>query len=239
VYEAFLLRARQTSEQESLNTANVRVISDAIAPLQPSGLSRKIVAILGALGGLALALGVVLLRALFTSPDHGAASVAARRAFAPSLRAPVADPVRTEPMSEPVTPKPAQAIEEPRVLPPEPVPTPIPTLASWDIRETQADQEPLAPVSEPDPVEDIQERRNSLRERIREIGARRTTLDAPELLPRTVDPAVTGIDEPEPEPASTHLHPDDDAGAALRERVSLRLEAVRRRRLRSAGMEID
>jgi uncharacterized protein involved in exopolysaccharide biosynthesis len=59
VYEAFLLRARETGEQESLNTANVRVISSATMPLEPSSIPRRVVvligAILGLLAGIALA----------------------------------------------------------------------------------------------------------------------------------------------------------------------------------------
>ncbi|MET0257480.1 MAG: GumC family protein, partial [Methylobacterium sp.] len=64
VYEAYLLRARQTSEQESLNTANVRVISDAVVPMDPSGSSRKLLAILGLLGGLMLGAGIALVAGL-------------------------------------------------------------------------------------------------------------------------------------------------------------------------------
>ncbi|MBC8129244.1 MAG: GumC family protein, partial [Rhizobiaceae bacterium] len=51
VYEAFLLRARETSEQESLNTANVRIISEATPPLEPAGVSRKVVVAAGGIVG--------------------------------------------------------------------------------------------------------------------------------------------------------------------------------------------
>lgn len=64
VYEAFLLRARETSEQESLNTANIRVISDASVPLDPTGMSRKIIVIAGLLVGLALGIGLAGLLAV-------------------------------------------------------------------------------------------------------------------------------------------------------------------------------
>lgn len=60
VYEAYLLRARQTSEQESLNTTNVRVISDATVPFHPSSLSRKLVVILGLVGGIGLGVALAL-----------------------------------------------------------------------------------------------------------------------------------------------------------------------------------
>lgn len=68
VYEAYLQRARETSEQENLNTANVRVISDATPPLQTSGLSRKVAVaaggIAGFLGGIALAASLAVTRLL-------------------------------------------------------------------------------------------------------------------------------------------------------------------------------
>lgn len=64
VYEAYLLRARQTSEQEQLNTTNVRVISDATVPFNPSSLSRKIVVILGFVGGIGLGVALALLLAM-------------------------------------------------------------------------------------------------------------------------------------------------------------------------------
>ncbi|BDA82766.1 hypothetical protein Sa4125_03080 [Aureimonas sp. SA4125] len=72
VYEAFLLRARETSEQESLNTANVRVISEATPPLLPSSMSRKTVVLAGGMLGFIAGVGIAgalamqrLLRAVF------------------------------------------------------------------------------------------------------------------------------------------------------------------------------
>lgn len=72
VYEAFLLRARETSEQESFNTANVRVISEATPPLQPFGLSRKTMIAAGGIVGFLVGVGIAaffaivrLLRAVF------------------------------------------------------------------------------------------------------------------------------------------------------------------------------
>lgn len=58
VYENYLLRARETAEQKTLNTANVQVISAAQPPLQPAGASRAVIAggltVLGFLTGVAL-----------------------------------------------------------------------------------------------------------------------------------------------------------------------------------------
>ena len=61
VYEAFLLRARETGEQEALNTANVRVISEATPPLDPSSLSRRLIVAGGGLLGLLLGIGIAVL----------------------------------------------------------------------------------------------------------------------------------------------------------------------------------
>jgi len=52
VYESFLLRARETGEQQGINTANVRVISEATPPLRPSSLSRRVVVAAGGMLGL-------------------------------------------------------------------------------------------------------------------------------------------------------------------------------------------
>jgi uncharacterized protein involved in exopolysaccharide biosynthesis len=67
VYESFLVRTREIREQERLDTANVRVLSDAEPPQGRSWPPRRMVLlptllILGMLGGIALAYLVELLR---------------------------------------------------------------------------------------------------------------------------------------------------------------------------------
>ncbi|HDZ73542.1 MAG TPA: hypothetical protein ENH55_12385 [Aurantimonas coralicida] len=62
VYEAFLLRARETGEQETLNTANVHVISEATPPLEPSSLPRRTMVLLGAILGFLVGIGIAVLR---------------------------------------------------------------------------------------------------------------------------------------------------------------------------------
>jgi uncharacterized protein involved in exopolysaccharide biosynthesis len=58
VYEAFLVRARETQEQERLDAANVRVISDAQAPIERSFPPRRLVMLGGgAAAGLMLGVG--------------------------------------------------------------------------------------------------------------------------------------------------------------------------------------
>lgn len=97
VYEAYLLRTRQTSEQESLNTSNVRVISDATVPLQPSSLSRKVVVAAGGVVGFGAGLFLAALGTVLAAlRGNGSASPPDRfgtqetRSFAPRDDAPVA-----------------------------------------------------------------------------------------------------------------------------------------------------
>ncbi|WP_349940437.1 GumC family protein [Fulvimarina sp. MAC8] len=65
VYEAFLLRAREISEQERLNTANVRVISSATPPLLPSSMSRRTVVAIGFIAGMIVGFGFAFVWALW------------------------------------------------------------------------------------------------------------------------------------------------------------------------------
>ncbi|WP_048648828.1 GumC family protein [Nitratireductor soli] len=58
VYEALLLRARETGQQEGLNTANVSIISKASAPLDPVGPSRSSIAIAGMMLGFFAGVGL-------------------------------------------------------------------------------------------------------------------------------------------------------------------------------------
>ncbi len=117
IYEDFLLRSRQASEQQEILPGNVRVIADAEVPLQPSGTSRKLVAIaatiFGALAGLGYAgavgayesLSGQRLRLRDLSPRRGSkasttASLASAPA-APSPAAPATPPLGTVPARRP------------------------------------------------------------------------------------------------------------------------------------------
>lgn len=62
VYEAFLLRSRETSEQEGITTTNVRVISEARPPLEPAGSSRKLIVIAGLIAGFLAGLAIAAVR---------------------------------------------------------------------------------------------------------------------------------------------------------------------------------
>ena len=103
VYEAFLLRARETGEQESMNTANVRVISSANPPLDPSSTSRKITVVAATMGGFVLGLGLAGLIAcikVFRRSLRWSRETAAARTErgSPLLAAPLPD--RDEPASD-------------------------------------------------------------------------------------------------------------------------------------------
>jgi uncharacterized protein involved in exopolysaccharide biosynthesis len=60
IYEDFLLRARRATQQQNLSIGNVRVIADAAPPLQPSGSSRKLIAVGGMIAGLVVGLGLAV-----------------------------------------------------------------------------------------------------------------------------------------------------------------------------------
>lgn len=67
VYEAYLLRARETGEQSTINTANMSVISTAYPPLDPSGPSRSTIALTGLLLGFASGVGLAMMRGAYDS----------------------------------------------------------------------------------------------------------------------------------------------------------------------------
>lgn len=67
VYEAFLLRAKETGELAGVNTTNIRVISPARPALESTGGSRKVVAIAGLLGGFLVGLGIAVLLGMIES----------------------------------------------------------------------------------------------------------------------------------------------------------------------------
>ncbi len=91
VYQAFLLRARETGEQASVNTTNVRIISEAIPPVFRSNVSRKLIILGGIMAGLAAALAAALARGIFLN----------LRPLPAGARGPAFSPVLGEPTSQP------------------------------------------------------------------------------------------------------------------------------------------
>ena len=84
IYDAFLRRARETGELVGIDTTNARIISFAVPPQARTGISRRVLAILGGLAGLGLGTLLVLGRAWSKGP--GAAMLAGVGA---ATRAPV------------------------------------------------------------------------------------------------------------------------------------------------------
>lgn len=79
VYEQFLLRAKETSEQKDINTANINVISKAFAPLEAKGPSRAVIALAGLLLGLASGIGLGAMRGAYESLSKTAATRSRRQ----------------------------------------------------------------------------------------------------------------------------------------------------------------
>lgn len=67
IYESFLKRARETSEEQKLTSKNIRVISQAEPPSRPAGPSRKIIAVGGLLAGLFAGIGLGVLVGAYRS----------------------------------------------------------------------------------------------------------------------------------------------------------------------------
>ncbi|URK88503.1 hypothetical protein LP421_15305 [Rhizobium sp. RCAM05350] len=58
IYESFLKRASETGQEEKLTSKNIRVIASAQPPLQPTGPSRKLIAIGGLIAGFMAGVGL-------------------------------------------------------------------------------------------------------------------------------------------------------------------------------------
>ncbi|MEX3007062.1 GumC family protein [Hoeflea sp. TYP-13] len=67
IYESFLKRARETREQQNLNTSNIRVISEATPAIKPVGPSRKIIAVAGLFIGFFAGLAITLMLGAYRS----------------------------------------------------------------------------------------------------------------------------------------------------------------------------
>lgn len=93
VYESFLNRSKDLDERRVLDNGNIRVITEAVAPLGRTGVSRVLV-VAGGLGiGLMLGLGLALLREQAGAPAPIAALADGRGL--PALPAPSALPMLT------------------------------------------------------------------------------------------------------------------------------------------------
>ncbi|RVD68512.1 succinoglycan biosynthesis protein exop, partial [Mesorhizobium sp. M4A.F.Ca.ET.029.04.2.1] len=119
VYEAFLLRAKETGEQKDINTANINVISKAFAPLEAKGPSRAVMALAGLLLGFASGVGLGAMRGAYESLRETATSRSRRRGN-DDRRPAVEDKVYRAPPPAPL----------PRSQPRAPLPPPPPPAAT-------------------------------------------------------------------------------------------------------------
>lgn len=92
VYEAYLLRAKQTGEQKDISTANISVISKAYPPLTADGPSRVVMAAAGAFLGLLFGIAIGAGRGTLASLRDSAAPEDSRRRVAGSPMPPAGEP---------------------------------------------------------------------------------------------------------------------------------------------------
>lgn len=88
IYQSFLKRARETGEQQNLNTSNIRIISEATAPIEPAGPSRKFIAAGGMMAGFLAGLAIAMLFGAYRSIREGAGDLFEN----------VGEPVRAQPV---------------------------------------------------------------------------------------------------------------------------------------------
>ncbi|HEY4192125.1 MAG TPA: GNVR domain-containing protein [Mesorhizobium sp.] len=125
VYEAFLLRAKQTGEQKDINTANISVISKAYAPLDPTGPSRALTVLAGLLLGFASGVGLGAMRGVYASLRDTADGRSRRAVPAPRR---VAAVEMTPPPRPAAPPVPAEPELAEATAPIEPRPNPVESL---------------------------------------------------------------------------------------------------------------
>lgn len=191
VYEAYLLRARETGEQQTLNTANVSVISEAMPPLTSSGPSRAMTAILGTILGFLVGVGLGALRggvASLSESGRMARTEKSRRQAQPiSLPfEPTAwtggqtyPPYRQPQMQTSLYPR-AHGVElGQRSHPQQPLGAspafdPVEWPADDDNDDDDDDDASPAARRDADPIEDIRESLRELREAVYELAASRS-----------------------------------------------------------------
>lgn len=108
VYENYLLRAKEASEQSGIDTANVTVISPAEPPLESIGPSRAVIVAAGAVVGFIVGIGLGMLRGIYASLRDGARPSRRRVLSAPApavMAAPVPPKVEEKTPSEPLAPE--------------------------------------------------------------------------------------------------------------------------------------
>lgn len=122
VYDAFLRRARETGELSGIDTTNARIISNAIPPLEKSGVTRRTIVMLGGIGGGGLGtlavIGLALLGARPAPPDNASGwRLRRRRSDKPEPEENPAEAPAPQAASVPAPFVPAQAAATPDSIP--------------------------------------------------------------------------------------------------------------------------
>jgi uncharacterized protein involved in exopolysaccharide biosynthesis len=151
VYEQFLLRAKETSEQKDINTANISVISDAYAPLQAKGPSRAVMALAGLFAGLFAGIGLGGLRGILASLRETADSRSRRRIEDRPSALETSRPGPTAPPPTPVPPvaPPPPAFTRPPAPSPAFTPSPAASFTPTTVPSPAAGPAPAQPVTPP------------------------------------------------------------------------------------------
>jgi uncharacterized protein involved in exopolysaccharide biosynthesis len=101
VYESFLLRARETGEQQGINSANISIISQATPPLESLPPSRSTIVLMGTMAGLALGIGFGGLRGTLDGLQLRPGSRRRRAGVAPRSTMFDLQPTATDPAPQP------------------------------------------------------------------------------------------------------------------------------------------
>jgi uncharacterized protein involved in exopolysaccharide biosynthesis/Mrp family chromosome partitioning ATPase len=132
VYQAFLQRAREASELVGIDASNARIISDAMPATRPTGVSRRLIVIAGAMvgGALGLLIGLALvwgrnaarmnataMSAPITAAPLDAPAPTAQRQFRRVVNPAAAQPATPEAAEPPATAE-APAPDSPPATPP-------------------------------------------------------------------------------------------------------------------------
>jgi uncharacterized protein involved in exopolysaccharide biosynthesis len=116
VYQSFLQRARETGEQERVDTTNARIISTAVPPIDKSGPPKRLIVTGAAASGFALGLLLALLAELTAIMEHRRNE---RHALAEAEAAEVTGLARQEPVAAQTIP-PRHAAASASASPPSP-----------------------------------------------------------------------------------------------------------------------
>jgi uncharacterized protein involved in exopolysaccharide biosynthesis len=179
VYEAYLLRSRETGEQRDINTANMSIISRAFPPLQAERPSRSTIVMTSAMLGFFAGIGLGGLRGAYESLRDTAEDRRRRRARRGRKPRPQSMPSGGQPEDRPVAPMSQEH------APSAPTHQPYAPASSSPLSEASAPQHPApaAPADAsaafgqptgPESIEDIRASLRDFRQAVTELAEART-----------------------------------------------------------------